>query len=149
VSEEKSLAKSVEERVKPPAIGLLVLGLIIAFNALLSLALSGLDHDANRWALQMIERSGAPVPPFFHTLLGQGALVFGVLQNALKAAIGGFLIYAAFEMLKLKSHGVCMVASVLAIVPCLVCCVIGLPIGIWSLIELNRPDVRAAFDSKA
>ena len=37
-------------------------------------------------------------------------------------------------------------ASILAMIPCLSpCCLIGLPIGIWALVILMKPEVKAAF----
>ena len=37
-------------------------------------------------------------------------------------------------------------AAVLALIPVTsVCCVPGIPIGIWALVVLHQPEVRAAF----
>ena len=50
------------------------------------------------------------------------------------------------EMKELKQWNIAVVASVLAMVPCISpCCIIGLPIGIWALVVLMRPDVKDAF----
>ncbi len=57
-----------------------------------------------------------------------------------------FIIYAALKMKDLKQWNLAVVASILAMLPCISpCCIIGLPIGIWSLVVLMRPDVKAAF----
>ena len=32
-------------------------------------------------------------------------------------------------------------------VPCLACCLVGLPVGIWSLVVLLNAEVKAAFKS--
>jgi hypothetical protein len=49
-------------------------------------------------------------------------------------------------MQQLRGWGPALAASILVMIPCVSpCCVLGLPIGIWSAIVLNRPDVRAAF----
>jgi hypothetical protein len=43
-----------------------------------------------------------------------------------------------------------MASSILALAPCVSpCCVVGLPIGIWSLVVLSQPEVKSAFLSGA
>jgi len=49
-------------------------------------------------------------------------------------------------MKELRNWTLAMVASILAMVPCIgACCLIGIPIGIWSLVVLMKPEVKAAF----
>jgi hypothetical protein len=70
----------------------------------------------------------------------------GVASAAIGLLIAGLIIYASMEMKKLKQWGLAVAASILAMVPCISpCCIIGLPIGIWSLVILMRDDVKAAF----
>jgi hypothetical protein len=41
-----------------------------------------------------------------------------------------------------------VVTSIVAMVPCLgPCCIVGIPIGIWALVVLMKPEVKAAFTS--
>jgi len=41
-----------------------------------------------------------------------------------------------------------VVASILAMVPCISpCCLLGIPIGIWALVVLMKPEVQQAFVS--
>jgi uncharacterized BrkB/YihY/UPF0761 family membrane protein len=70
---------------------------------------------------------------------GMGSSFVGIL-------VAGFIIYAALKM-KDRSHwGLAMAASILAMIPCISpCCIIGLPIGIWCLVVLTKPEVKAAF----
>ena len=49
------------------------------------------------------------------------------------------------KMQQLQSYGLAMTASVLAIVPCQLCCVATLPVGIWSLTVLLDPQVKDAY----
>ncbi len=50
------------------------------------------------------------------------------------------------KMKKLESYGLAMAASIIAMIPCLSpCCLIGLPIGIWALVVLSKPEVKSAF----
>jgi hypothetical protein len=49
-------------------------------------------------------------------------------------------------MRKLDSYGLAMTASIVALIPCISpCCVVGLPIGIWALVILSKPEVKSAF----
>ncbi|HUU52485.1 MAG TPA: hypothetical protein VMW92_05620 [Candidatus Heimdallarchaeota archaeon] len=70
---------------------------------------------------------------------GMGSSFVGIL-------VAGFIIYAALKMKELNQWGLAMAASILAMIPCISpCCIIGLPIGIWCLVVLTKPEVKAAF----
>jgi hypothetical protein len=70
----------------------------------------------------------------------------GVASSAIGLLIAGLIIYAAMEMKKLRQWGLAVAASILAMVPCISpCCIIGLPIGIWSLVVLMNDHVKSAF----
>jgi Protein kinase domain len=58
---------------------------------------------------------------------------------------GVFLIGGARKMQKLEGHGFVVTSCGLAMVPVTPAVVIGLPVGIWALVLLGRPEVRAAF----
>ena len=62
--------------------------------------------------------------------------------------LGGiFVVYAMLEMRKLRRFPIAVAGAILAMVPYLsLCCIFGLPIGIWALVVLFNPDVRAAFE---
>jgi predicted Ser/Thr protein kinase len=57
-------------------------------------------------------------------------------------AVGGSL------MSKLRSYGFACATSFLAILPCHLAWLIGVPVGIWALIVLSRPAARRAFGFK-
>jgi hypothetical protein len=70
----------------------------------------------------------------------------GVASAAIGLLIAGLIIYASMEMKKLRQWGLAVAASILAMVPCISpCCIIGLPMGIWSLVILVRDDIKSAF----
>lgn len=61
-----------------------------------------------------------------------------------------FMLYGALKMRKLESYGLSITVSILAMIPCLSpclspCCVIGLPVGIWALVMLNKSDIKMHF----
>lgn len=62
----------------------------------------------------------------------------GVLEGALTLAAGVL-------MLRGRIRGFAVAGAIVSIVPASLCCVGGLPFGIWALVVLNRADVRAWF----
>ncbi|RPI70303.1 MAG: hypothetical protein EHM45_25030 [Desulfobacteraceae bacterium] len=68
--------------------------------------------------------------------------VFAVVGFIFAVIVTVLMIFGGIRMKKLQSWGF----SILAMIPCLSpCCLIGLPIGIWTLIVLMKPEVKAAF----
>lgn len=64
-----------------------------------------------------------------------GAL--GLLQAAM-------MILGALSLRRRSRYALAMTGGVLALIPNL-CCFITLPFGVWAVVLLGRPDVRAAF----
>jgi len=70
----------------------------------------------------------------------------GILTSLIGIAVAGFIIYGAMLMQKLQKHGMAMAAAIAAMIPCISpCCILGLPIGIWAIVVLVKPEVKAAF----
>jgi hypothetical protein len=67
-------------------------------------------------------------------------LLFGTIPSCL-------LIVAGWRMRQLKSYGLATVAAVMAMLPCTIGWILGLPMGIWALVTLLQTDVREAFES--
>jgi hypothetical protein len=58
------------------------------------------------------------------------------------------IFMGAGKMKRLESYGFAMAVSIIAMIPCISpCCLIGLPMGIWALVVLLDPNVKAAFRS--
>jgi len=55
------------------------------------------------------------------------------------------IIYGAWQMKELDSHGWAMTACIMAVIPFGGCCLLSIPFGIWGLVVLNDPEVRQAF----
>jgi len=62
-----------------------------------------------------------------------------IVAVSLATAIGGW------HMGRLQSYGLAATAAVLALIPCTPAWMISLPMGIWALVVLSDPKVRAAF----
>jgi hypothetical protein len=55
-------------------------------------------------------------------------------------------LVGAISLFRVRGYGLAMAAMICALLPCDVyCCIFSLPFGIWGLIMLNKPDVKAAF----
>ncbi|MCA9119786.1 MAG: hypothetical protein H6822_34740 [Planctomycetaceae bacterium] len=61
----------------------------------------------------------------------------------------GIVVFGAMRMKQLKSYPLAIAASILAMLPCSACCILGLPVGIWSLVVLCNRDIRKAFRRNA
>jgi hypothetical protein len=125
--------------VTPPAIALIVLG---ALNILISL-------------FRILSSAiGSGRPPFQPSGMSEEMQRGFMLGFKFVNTVGGplgvvgalFILFGGIMMLKRKSYGLCMAASILAMIPCLsACCPIGIPIGIWALVILAKPEVKALF----
>lgn len=73
-----------------------------------------------------------------------GTLV--LLSLIVSFGMGIVMIIGGVKMMRLQSHGWATTASILALLPCSPAGLVGLVVGIWSLIVLSRPRVKAAFE---
>jgi hypothetical protein len=139
--------------VRVPATLLIITGALVMIGAVLSFvrlpamaaemdnAIAEVDADPNMPADQkdflkkvftsMKEYAENPATPYGIALSG----VFGLL-----------IIVGGVKLLNLSGPTFPVVGSILAMIPCTssCCCLLGLPAGIWALVALNSPDVRAA-----
>lgn len=123
-------------QVSGPATGLLVTGIIGAFFAVVGLFISIL---------------GMGITPFFkdgipdrYSEFWEGTV--GASSSIVEIVVAGFIIFAALKMRELKQWELSLAACIVAMIPCVSpCCILGLPIGIWALVVLLRPEVKEAF----
>jgi hypothetical protein len=124
------------DQVSGPSVGLLItgiLGAILCFIGLISSVFeTGIESiKAHRYFEQYAE--------FAEGAAGVAFCFVGLL-------VAAFIIYASLKMKELTQWGMCVAASIIAMIPCISpCCIVGLPIGIWCLVVLTKPEVRAAF----
>ncbi len=69
----------------------------------------------------------------------------GIVIGVVGLVVYGFVLWAAMQMKMLRKWNLSVAASVAAMLPCTCCCIFGLPIGIWSLVVLMKPEVKSAF----
>jgi hypothetical protein len=129
----------VTQEVQGPAIGLIitaVIGIVLALVSLLSnlmgAGMAGIE-----------EIGGMDEAGRYLTYMTGGV---GILFALIQLGVSGFVIWAALQMKELRNWTMAVTASILAMIPCIgPCCLIGIPIGIWSLVVLMKPEVKAAF----
>jgi hypothetical protein len=75
--------------------------------------------------------------------IGQG---FAFALLGLSVLLDAFVIFAGVQMKAMRSWGLCLAAAIVSCIPCYwSCCGLGLLSGIWSIVVLVRPEVKAAF----
>jgi hypothetical protein len=69
-----------------------------------------------------------------------------IVQEGVCAVVSLFIIVAAVQMLRMRTWGLAMAGAILAMINYgSSCCILGIPVGLWSLAVLLRSEVRAAF----
>jgi len=138
------LAGSARDRVRGPALGLIAVGVLGAIAYLLSFAVEPVMASILR-SMELPEQDVHRVLESLHPL----GWAFDIAQVVVGVLGASFVGYAGFQMLHLRRRTLVTVASALAMVPFCTscCCLLGIPIGIWSLVVLSKPEVKAAFTS--
>jgi hypothetical protein len=124
------------DQVSGPSVGLLITGILGAILCFIGLIASVFETGIESIKVhRYIEE---------YSDLAEGAA--GVAFCFVGLLLAAFIIYASLKMKELTQWGLCVAASIIAMIPCVSpCCIVGLPIGIWCLVVLTKPEVRAAF----
>jgi predicted Zn finger-like uncharacterized protein len=120
---------AARSRVSGPATALTVTGGLALALSLVSLCLQFVITANGR----------GPADARAERLLG------GVIGAVLGIAWGLFVVLGARKMKNLESYGMAMAGTIVAMLPCNGCCLLGLPFGIWALVVLSDAEVKAAF----
>ena len=159
--------------VKVPAIGLMVVGVLTCLTVVPFLLVPGLYstrvaseqqaaivvHEVtpsdgvvtdSGEPLELRETLPSPPPPQVNQRVSFLAIIMVIVVFVLVMllpATGAIIAWGGWKMLHLKSHVLALTAAILALVPCQPLFILGWVFGIWSLVVLNRPHIRAAFAS--
>ena len=120
-------------RVAGPAIALIVFGGLGVAGQILGL-ISNLVQIGGGMAV----RGQGQMPMVVPGGIGIASALIGVVLYVV-------VIVGAVKMKNLESYAFAMAASIIAMLPCSCCCLLGLPFGIWSLVVLSDAGVKAAF----
>ncbi len=69
----------------------------------------------------------------------------GVVSAVIAVIVNAVVVFGALKMKKLESYTFSLVSAVLFALPCSVCCLVNMPIGIWAIVTLMNAEVKAAF----
>jgi hypothetical protein len=85
--------------------------------------------------------------PFIQLM--EGMQKAGPFVSLLGIAVCAFVIFGALKMRNLQSHSLAMAAAIVGIIPCCYscCCIFTMIGGIWGLVVLMKPEVKAAFSA--
>ena len=130
------LQQRVKGRVTAPAIALIVVGVLGLLGSFYNVfhALTAepeIDPNAPAFVQEMIKNSTGPAATIVQVVF--------VIVNLV-------IIAGAYLMSRIQSWGMALTSTILAMInfgTC--CCILGIPVGIWSLVILLQPDVKAAF----
>jgi len=151
--DESALAR-VDERLRLPAVGLLITGALgWAMNAF-SLVMTRI-MGPERLVQSMTNLVDMMPPGQDRERLMESVAQLGTPEGFRDSLIQGFvalvmctlIMIGAINMRYRRRRGLAILSCILAMVnlnQC--CCVIGLPLGIWGLIVLLNPEVARAFE---
>jgi hypothetical protein len=129
------------QKVNGPGIALMVVGIISIL-----VALAGAANNIVQMVSGNVGELPPEIPPQMRQIIRSTSGPVGLVMNFLGIALGGFSIFASMKMRKLENFGLVMAATILSMIPCTSgCCCVGLPVGIWILIVLLKPEVKSAF----
>lgn len=139
--------QAVARQLKAPALLLIffaVAGIVFAVSGLflkqfwVDAMIRGIEQmnlpiDANaRAQLDAARNAGIGV-------MDVGQVIFGAAMNVV-------MLLGALKLMKVQSWGFSLAAAILVMLPCgSCCCCLGIPLGIWIIVLLNKPEVKAAF----
>jgi hypothetical protein len=120
--------------VSGPATGLIVVA-VLGFLA----QVGGLVMNTAFASMAAQQTQNVPWAGMMSGTAAIAGAIIGIITSVL-VLVGGL------KMKKLESYGLVMTASIVAMIPCISpCCLVGLPIGIWAVMTLNKPEVKNAF----
>ncbi len=129
------------EQVKAPAICLLVAGILYILAALANLVRVLLTLGM---AAEQLKNQPQPQGMDVNTILGASVAVV-IVMTVFALVIGGLMIFGALKMKDLQSRGLVLTACIVGMLPCSACCLVSLPVGIWSLVVINNAQVQPYF----
>lgn len=135
-------------RLKLPAI-ILIIFAVLGF--LLTLASPFMKKFMIESMTHFFEQANVQLPPESRNQLETAANAGFQLQDVFGLVLGlvvnSVILAGGIKMLKLQTWGLCLAAVILIMLPCgasCLCC-LGLPLGIWMVILLNKPEVKSSF----
>ncbi len=136
----------VQAQTKPAAICLIVFGAVMLALGLVNLLTASLGLGKGR-----AQELPAESPEWLRQAMRfqtdmPAAVQYGMI--AVSLVVFSLVVLGGVRMLQLRARGLVMTAAILVMIPCFTscCCVLGLPLGIWVVMLINKPEVRNQFE---
>ncbi len=136
---------AAKDAVNLPSLFIIILGALGGLMFLFSMV-----SDQSGMSQKMLESYMQNMPPDQQELMAKlmsQSRSGGIFSNILGLAFAGLVVFAGLQMRSLKNWGLALAGAILVMIPCSTncCCCLGIPIGIWALITLTKPEVKSAF----
>jgi len=130
------------DKVKVPAIGLMISAIISLLMSLWGLAtIKSLPAQIQQMDSMMSQMNNPQLQQFAdkfgHLLSGP----FGIANDLFQILIAILILVGSLKMLKLRSYEFCYAAAILSVLPCITpCCgwILGLIFGFWAMSALGK-----------
>ena len=134
-------------KVKSPAVGLMITGILnilLSVWSVVSMAIA--PRDTSELDSQLKQLHNPQLQQMFHEALQISNGPVGIVSSLLGLLLSVLILMGAIKMKALRSYEFSVTVAILAMLPCLTpCCLLGLPIGIWALMVLMKPEVKSQF----
>jgi hypothetical protein len=129
-------------RLNAPGIALLIVGILGLVCSIWNLVATFDPEPIEETGIEALDR-------FFQNKAFQQKNALTYVFATIPILGSGVITAAGFLMRKGKKLKLAQTASVLAMIPCTAscCCLIGIPVGIWCLVVLGKPEAKALFES--
>jgi hypothetical protein len=151
--------QKAEQLVRTPAIFMIVVGALSLTTNLATAGIGLIDEFVVPLGIKPARDNPMQGPPrgqFDDPGLQQeapgsdrGTTVLGIIGILFFSLASAVAIWSGYNMLKLRNYWLALAGSVALMPGSCMCCLLGLPSGIWSLVVLLNPEVKAAFQSQS
>jgi len=132
--------EDVANKVKGPAIFILVLAILDIVTAIFGIIWIGLGNTL--MSLPNMPQQDAQMIEMQKKMM----TIFSLPANIAGLLIAIVCLIGAIRMMKLKNYGLAMTAAILILIPCgTCCCLANIGAGIWALVVLSKSEVKNAF----
>ncbi len=154
----EGVIRRARAKVGGPAIGLIVTGVLSLISVAIGLVQVlvvglGAQFDEQRKKIDQDPNMPAEQKAQMKDFLNNYEKILTTALPAIylvASVVGIITIVGGVKMRNLRGRGLAMTGSILSMIPCFSgCCIVGLPVGIWVLVVLSNPDVKAGFAAMA
>jgi serine/threonine protein kinase len=143
-------AALVRQRLHGPAVGLLAAGVLSVLISLFVILWSAMilvnlaeaptqkeTKTTGSVTVTLTPRANMPSAATHWSLIAGHVLAVG---------LAGIVLLGTLMMRRLEFHSLAVAGAVVAMIPFSPAWIVGFPLGLWTWLNLRRPEIRAAFD---